>query len=136
MQAYSIDLRERIAAACAQPKARIYQVAAQFSVSISFVDKLLSRKRKSGSLAALPAGGGPPPRLDPSGCLQLEACLVQAPDATLNELCTALVAAGGPRLSQSAMGRAVIGLGWDRKKKAFTPPNATRSASSRCDACS
>ena len=134
MKAYSIDLRERIAAACAEPTARIYQVAAQFSVSISFVDKLLSRQRTSGSLAALPARGGPAPRLDPSGCLHLEACLVQQPDATLNELCTALVAVGGPTLSKSAMGRAVIALGWDRKKKAFTPPNATRSASSPCDA--
>lgn len=134
MKAYSIDLRERIAAACAEPTTRIYQVAARFSVSISFVDKLLSRKRKSGSLAALPAGGGPAPRLDPSGCQHLAACLVAQPDATLNELCTALVAAGGPKLSQSAMGRAVIGLGWDRKKKAFTPPNATRSASVGCGA--
>jgi len=134
MKAYSIDLRERIAAACAEPTARIYQVAAQFSVSVSFVDKLLSRQRKSGSLAALPAGGGPAARLDPSGCRHLQACLVQEPDATLTELCTALVAAGGPKLSQSAMGRAVIGLGWDRKKKAFTPLNATQRASLGCGA--
>ncbi len=136
MKAYSIDLRERIAAACAEPKARIYQVAAQFSVSVSFIDKLLSRMRTSGSLAALPARGGPAPRLDPSGCLHLEACLVAQPDATLHELRTALVAAGGPKLSQSAMGRAVTALGWDRKKKAFTRPNATPPASLDYGACS
>jgi transposase len=129
MKAYSLDLRERIAAACAEPKARIYQVAAQFSVSISFVDKLLHRQRTRGSLAALPARGGPAPRLDPAGGVHLEACLVQQPDATLDELCTALVALGGPTLSRSAMGRAVIGRGWDRKKKAFTPPSATPSGS-------
>ena len=128
MKAYSLDLRERIAAACAEPKARIYQVAARFSVSISFVDKLLHRQRTTGSLAALPAGGGPEPRLDPSGCVQLEACLVQQPDATLGELRAALVGLGGPALSRSAMGRAVIALGWDRKKKASTRPNATPSA--------
>ena len=117
MKAYSLDLRERIAAACAEPKARIYQVAAQFRVSISFVDKLLHRQRMSGSLAALPARGGPAPRLDPSGGVQLAACLEQQPDATLYELRAALVGLGGPALSRSAMGRAVIGLGWDRKKK-------------------
>ena len=45
MKAYSIDLRERVAAACAEPGARMYQVAARFGVSISFVDKLLHRQR-------------------------------------------------------------------------------------------
>lgn len=128
MKAYSLDLRERIAAACAEPKARIYQVAAQFRVSISFVDKLLHRQRTSGSLAALPARGGPAPRLDPSGGVQLAACLGQQPDATLCELCAALVGRGGPALSRSAMGRAVLGLGWDRKKKASTRPSAAPSA--------
>ena len=128
MKAYSLDLRERIAAACAEPKARIYQVAARFSVSLSFVDKLLHRQRTSGSLAALPARGGIEPRLDPSGCVQLAACLGQQPDATLGELRAALEGLGGPALSRSAMGRAVIGLGWDRKKKASPRPNATPNA--------
>ena len=117
MKAYSLDLRERIAAACAEPNARIYQVAARFSVSISFLDKLLHRQRTSGSLAAFPARGGIEPRLDPSGRVQLEACLVQQPDATLCELRATLEGLGGPALSRSAMGRAVIGLGWNRKKK-------------------
>ena len=67
------------------------------------MDKLLRRKRALGLLAAFPARGGP--------ALRLEACLVQQPDATLSELCTALVVAGGSILSQSAMGWAAIGLG-------------------------
>lgn len=129
MKAYSIDLRERVAAACAAPQARIYQVAAQFSVSISFVDKLLRRQRTSGSLAALPAGGGPLPRLDPAGQDLLRACLVAQPDATLAELATALVAANGPALSCTSTWRAVERLGWGRKKKASTPPSATPNAS-------
>ena len=121
MKAYSIDLRERVAAACAAPQARIYQVAAQFSVSISFVDKLLRRQRTSGSLAALPANGGPLPRLDPAGQVLLRACLVAQPDATLDEVraawVAALVAAGGPALSRTSTWRAVERLGWGRKKK-------------------
>ena len=129
MKAYSIDLRERVAAACAAPQARIYQVAARFSVSIAFVDKLLRRQRTSGSLATLPASGGPAPRLDAAGRDLLRACLVAQPDATLDEVRAALVAAGGPALSRTSTWRAVERLGWGRKKKASTPPSATPNAS-------
>ncbi len=129
MKAYSIDLRERVAAACAAPQARIYQVAAQFSVYISLVDKLLCRQRTAGSLAALPASGGPVPRLDPAGQALLSACLVAQPDATLAEISAALAAADGPALSQTSTWRAVESLGWRRKKKASTPPSATPNAS-------
>lgn len=134
MKAYSTDLRERVAAACAEPQAKIYQVAAQFRVSISFVDKLLRRQRTSGSVAALPARGGPAPRLDPAGRDQLVACLRQQPDATLDELRTALAAAGGPALSRTAVWRAVERLGWGRKKKASMRPSATPSGWSPGDA--
>ena len=66
MKAYSTDLRERMMAACGVTGGRIYQVAARFRVSIAFVDKLLHRQCTPGSLAALPACGGPAPRLDPA----------------------------------------------------------------------
>ena len=61
MEAYSQDLRERVAAACAEPGAKIYQVAARFSVSLSFTDQLLRRQRTSGSVAELPRHPGPAP---------------------------------------------------------------------------
>ena len=54
MKAHSHDLRERVAAAYAEPGAKIYQVAARFSVSLSFTDKLLRRQHTSGSVAELP----------------------------------------------------------------------------------
>ena len=60
MKAYSSDLRERVAAACrtglTQPA-----VAAQFSVSLSFVAKLLHRQRTSGSVLARPRAWTPRP---------------------------------------------------------------------------
>ena len=129
MKAYSTNLRERVVAACGEPGARIYQVAARFRVSIAFVDKLLRRQRTTGSVAALPACGGPAPRLDPAGRAQLLVCLGQQPDATLDEVRAALAASGGPALSRTAVWRAVESMGWGRKKKAFTPPNATPSGS-------
>ena len=77
MRAYSLDLRERVAAACQQPSRTIGAVAAQFSVSVSFVEKLLQRQRTSGSLAPLPLRGGPAPCLDASSRADLVACLAE-----------------------------------------------------------
>ena len=117
MKAYSLDLRERVAAACAEPGAKIYEVAARFSVSLSFTDKLLRRQRTSGSVAELPRHPGPAPRLDAAGDERLLACLKAQPDATLAEIGQALVAAGGPSLQRTAVWQAVERLGWGRKKK-------------------
>lgn len=91
MKAYSLDLCERVVAAC---QAGLTQpaVAPQFSVSLSFVAKLLRRQRTSGSVSALAGGRGPGPRLDAAALVQLSACLRQTPDATLDELCTELAA--------------------------------------------
>ena len=129
MKAYSLDLRERVAAACGQPGSRAVAVAAQFSVSVSFVEKLLHRQRATGSVAALPPRSGPAPDLGDRARAELRGCLRQEPDATLAELCTWLAAIGGPAVSQSTLWRAVQALGWRRKKRASTPPNATPGAS-------
>lgn len=117
MKAYSLDLRERVAAACAKPDTRIHQVAAQFNVSTSFVDKLLRRQRTTGSVAALPPKSGPMPQLDAAGLLDLAACWQQSPDATLDETRLLLAAVGGPMLSRTALWRATEAVGWGRKKK-------------------
>ena len=127
MKAYSLDLRERVAAACQQPGRSLGAVAAQFSVSVSFVEKLLQRQRTSGSLAPLPLRGGPAPCLDASSRADVVACLRQQPDATLDELRVWVAALGGPAVSPATLGRAVQALDWRRKKRASTPPNATPS---------
>ena len=127
MKAYSLDLRERVAAACQQPGRTIGAVAAQFSVSVSFVEKLLQRQRTRGSLASLPLRGGPEPSLDASNRADVVACLRQQPDATLDELCVWVAALGGPAVSPATMGRAVQALDWRRKKSASTPLSATPS---------
>ena len=125
MKAYSIDLRERVAAACAAPGATQTAVAARFCVSVSFVEKL--RQRASGSVAALPHRNGPTPLLDAAARAELVACLRQQPDATLDELRVWVAALGGPAVSVATVGRAVQALDWRRKKRASTPPNATPS---------
>lgn len=94
MRAYSLDLRERVAVACDQPGRTVGAVAAQFSVSVSFVAALLQRQRTRSSLAALPHRSGPAPYLDAHARAQPVACVSQQPDATLAELCVWLTAGG------------------------------------------
>ena len=126
MKAYLHDLRERVAAACAESGAKIYQVAARFSVSLSFTDKLLRRQCTSGSVAELPRHPDPAPRLDAAGDQRLLACLRAQPDATLAEIGQALVAAGGPSLQRTAVWQAVERLGWGRKKSVHAAERDTK----------
>jgi transposase len=125
MKPYSEDLRERIAAACAAGNGSLGQVAAQFSVSRSFVYKLLKRQRTGGGLAALPHRGGPAPLLNAAARDQLAACVAQQPDATLDELRVQLVARGGPAVGRTTVWQALQTLELRRKKRVSTPPSAT-----------
>lgn len=128
MQAYSDDLRERVAGAYATGQSTIPQVARRFAVSVSFVNKLLRRQRTSGSVAALPRRGGAAPRLQEVDRQRLTACVAAQPDATLAELGQQLVAAGSPAVGQTVLWQTLQALGWRRKKRVCTPPSATPSA--------
>jgi len=125
MKPYSLDLRERVAAACAAGDRSLGQVAAQFSVSLSFVHKLRKRQRTTGAVAALPHRGGPPPLLLAAAQAQLAACVAQQPDATLDELRTHLAACGGPAVGRTTLWQGLQALDLRRKKRVFTPPSAT-----------
>ena len=84
MKTYSLDLRQRVAAdhdAGLGTKA----VALKYSVSQSWVRRLMQRRRQAGSLDPRPPSPGRPPKLVPHEALVRE--LVAAkPDATLEEL--------------------------------------------------
>lgn len=127
MKAYSLDLRERVAAACQRPGATLGAVAQQFSVSLSFVEKLRRQQRRTGSL--VPAGGrrGPLPRLDAAARQHVVACVAAQPDATLAELGRQLVAAGVPAVSRISLWQVLQELDLRRKKRVYTPPSATPS---------
>lgn len=57
MQAYCLDLRQRVAQALTEPGAQQVQVAARFCESVAFVGKLVRRQYQIGSLAGLPRLG-------------------------------------------------------------------------------
>jgi transposase len=86
MAPYSMDLRERVAAAIDQGEGSQRQVAKLFRVSVSFVTRLIQRRRDAGTLAPKAHGGGQRPALGPSERAQLAKLIAEQPDATLEQL--------------------------------------------------
>ena len=83
---YSLDLRERVAAAVTHHEGSIRQIARIFRVSTSFIVRLLQHQRAAGSLAPKPHRGGPPPALGPEDRQRLAGLIHAQPDATLEQL--------------------------------------------------
>ena len=63
MQAYSLDLRQRVVRAYEQGRRTVVEIAEQFSVSPGFVKKMLRQWRSTADLSPLPHGGGQRPSL-------------------------------------------------------------------------
>ena len=61
-------------------------VAKRFRVSVSFVTRLLQRRRDAGTLAPKPHGGGPRPVLGFPEQVRLAMLIAEHPDAILNQL--------------------------------------------------
>ena len=79
-------LGERVAAAVDDGEGSQREIAATFRVSLSFVSRLLRRRRDAGTLAPQPHGGGPPPALGPDDRRRLDELIREQPDATLEQL--------------------------------------------------
>ena len=117
MKVYSLDLRERVAAACAQSGRIVGAVAAQFSVSVSFVAKLLRHQRQSGSLAALSHRSGPAPSLDASARTDLAGLPAPAARCHLGRVAGVGGRAGRPGREPGHDGAGRAGSGLAAKKK-------------------
>src|SRR3954468_18456440 len=112
MRSYSIDLRERVVAACDGGEGTREQIAQRFCVSVAWVYRLLARRRDTGSIAPKPHGGGQPPAVQGETAERLRKAVEECPDATLEELREATGVACGI----SAVFRALSRLGLPRKK--------------------
>jgi transposase len=131
MKAYSLDLRQKILRASEQGLGAQRAIAAFFGVSLSFVEKLLRRRRTTGEIAPRPHAGGRRPSCDEAALAQVRRLVHEQPDATLAEVCERLFAQRGLRVSVPTMGRLVLSLKLPRKKSRSTPANVTASGSSR-----
>ena len=121
MKAYSMDLRERVVAACDARDGTREAIAARFSVSVSWIRDLLRRRRETGSIAPKPHGGGRPPTFAGEAAQRLRAAVDADDDATLAELAEAAGVACVP----SAVHGALVRLGITRKKSRGGRPTRT-----------
>ncbi len=113
MKPYSLDLRERVAAAIDNREGSWRAIARRFRVSLSFVTRLMQRRRLSGELTPKPHGGGRRPALDQATRRRLRTLLSKQPDLTLAELRQRL----GLSCSLVAIWRTLRQLKITRKKK-------------------
>jgi transposase len=121
MKAYSMDLRDRVVAACDAGDATREQVAARFSVSVRWVRDLLKRRRETGSVGPKPHGGGRARAFDAAADARLREAVRAEPDATPEELART----AGVACSPAAVQRALDRLALTRKKSPGGRPSAT-----------
>jgi transposase len=117
MTAYSIDLRQRIVLAVESGAGSQAEVAQQYEVSLSSVERYLHQWRRSASVAPRSGKPGPKRILEPHGAW-LRAEVHRHPDATLAELCERLADAHGIQVHPSLMWRELQWLKLPLKKVA------------------
>lgn len=124
MQAYSVDLRERVVAAYEKGNNTITEIAAKFSVGETFVKKMLRQKRQTGSLMRLAHRAGAKKVLQAAHRQWLAKQIKEQPDATLVELQTSLLERRGVSVSPATVSRELTQLRLPRKKNRSSLQNA------------
>jgi transposase len=112
MKTYSMDLKERVVAACDRGEGTHEEIARRFCVGIAWVYRLLRRRRQTGAIAPKPYGGGQKPAFDAAAAERPRQAVADCLDATLEEL----RAATGVACSTAAVHRALEKLDLPRKK--------------------
>jgi transposase len=115
MGPYSMDLRERVIAAVDAHEGSLRQLARRYRIGTSTLTRWLRRRRRWGTIAPKPHGGGHPSALDAAARCRLRAAVRKQPDATLEELAQRI----GVPCSRMAIFRALKKLRISRKKKSL-----------------
>lgn len=117
MKAYSIDLRQKIVEAYAQGEISQRQLAKQFRVALSFVEKLLKQYRETGNIAPKVRTEQTPTKLNQEQLSVLEDLVEANNDATLDELRYELEQKTGVLIGRSTVDRMLNKLNLSVKKK-------------------
>lgn len=126
MSTISLDLRERIVASYDQGEGTREDIAKRYRVSLGFVAKLLSQRRRTKDIAPRHRYSGRKPKLLGVHRRQLRALLSKQPDLTLQELQAAL----GVDCTLQAIHYVLVSLGLTYKKRHSGPANKTERTSS------
>lgn len=86
MKAYSLDLRQELIDAYAEGKISQRQLAKQFRVALSFIEKLLKQHRETGTIAPKVRTKQTPTKLNAEQLTVLQPIAAANNDATLDEL--------------------------------------------------
>ncbi len=116
MKAYSLDLRQKIVDAYAEGKISQRQLAKQFRVALSFIEKLLKQHRETGSIAPKVRTEQTPTKLTAEQLMVLCSIVEANKDATLDELRYQLAQQTGVLIGRSTVDRMVKKLNLSVKK--------------------
>lgn len=125
--AYSQDLRERVLRAVERGERSQREIAEDYEVSLSFVERAWRRYRETGATGIKHWRHGRAQKLAGAGEEKLQALLASQPDLRLTELCEQVKDKAGQAVSASTMSRVLKRLGITHKKSSFAQPNKTRS---------
>jgi len=119
MDAYSVDLRERVMLAVEEGVDTREEIARTFNVTTRWIRKIVQQYRETGSINPLPHGGGRQSKFTPERLERLKKLIEKKPSATLNEL------RRSSRVPCCCMtvSRALQQLGYTRKKRLYVPVN-------------
>ncbi len=116
MKAYSLDLCQKLVDAYAEGKISQRQLAKQFRVALSFIEKLLKQHRETGSIAPKVRTEQTPTKLTPEQLMVLCSIVEANKDATLDELRYQLAQQTGVLIGRSTVDRMVKKLNLSVKK--------------------
>jgi transposase len=128
MQAYSLDLRQRVVNAYEQGDDSIAAIAERFSVSVGFVKKMLTLSRTTGDLSPRGHGGGRRASLTPKQWQLLGRKVRAQNDISLAELQAIMAEQEGVSVHVSTICRALARLDLPHKKRASPPRSATTTS--------
>ncbi len=120
-QAYGQDLRDRVFSLF-DGGAAVGHIAKQLLVSVSYVSKVLGRRRRTGELSARPQRCHVPLKLAPLHDA-IARQVAAKPDATVDELRRWLVVTHGVTASKGLMVKTLMTLNLTHKKRQFMQPS-------------
>lgn len=120
MKAYSLDLRQKIIDVYAEGNISQRQLAKQFRVALSFVEKLLKQHRDTGVITPKVRTEQTPTKLNTEQLTVLKQIVEANSDATLDELRYQLEQQTQVRIGRSTVDRMLQKLNLTVKKKRCT----------------
>ncbi|MDQ4122281.1 MAG: IS630 transposase-related protein [Acidobacteriota bacterium] len=128
MQAYSLDFRRKIVSTYENGLETIQEVAERFSVSASFIKKMLAQKRSTGDVKPIGHRGGQKKRLADKDRKWLLKTVLAKPDITLLDLQERLEKEKKISVSLATLSRELRRLNLRRKKNQWQLVKETRES--------